>query len=114
MGYKLIHEPLEVYEKVYVFKKEKFTSSKKFKYPKPNVKKINIFLSLRRKILSFAVLIRNMFINKKYYKKKLHVLKSENNLDLNINSVKDLLQKNFREVEEKTKNEKYNEFVGKT
>tara|TARA_X000000368_G_C22971724_1_gene685766 strand:- start:19 stop:1149 length:1131 start_codon:yes stop_codon:yes gene_type:complete len=114
LGYKLIHEPLEGYEKVYVFKKEKFTSLKKFKYPKPNVKKINIFLSLRRKILSFAVLIRNMFINKKYYKRKLHVLKSGNNFDLDINSVKDLLQKNFKEVEEKTKNEKYNEFLGKT
>ena len=55
-----------------------------------------------------------MFINKKYYKRKLHVLKSGNNFDLDINSVKDLLQKNFKEVEEKTKNEKYNEFLGKT
>ncbi len=114
LGYKLIHEPQEGYEKIFVFKKEKFTSLKKFKYPKPAIKKINILNLLKRKILSFAVFIRNTFLNKKYYKKKLNVLKLENKFDLDSHSLKDLLQKNFKEAEEKTKNEKYNEFLGKT
>ena len=114
LGYKLIHEPQEGYEKIFVFKKEKFTSLKKFKYPKPPIKKINILNLLKRKILSFAVFIRNTFLNKKYYKKKLNVLKLENKFDLDSHSLKDLLQKNFKEAEEKTKNERYNEFLGKT
>ena len=40
--------------------------------------------------------------------KFLNNLKQENKFYLDSNSLKDLLQKNFKEAEEKTKNEKYN------